>query len=130
MLTELDLFFSDSPKLLLSKYSLPEIESMFGPLNDVTVSDTYSIHEYNDYLDRFMENLWNKYGRLEFISGQIYDYVQDIYIAKENFNINDYSIMAIDRLRGMISGTPGFEELDTKIAQKISKILQKQFIVI
>ncbi len=129
MITEQDLYFSESPKLILSKYTLSEIESMFGPLDDITVAENYSLSEYDQYLDRFMENLWKKYGRLEVISGEIFDYIKGAVVPKENFNLNSYSIMALRRLQKMISGMPGFEKLDTQIAQKISSILHRQYVI-
>lgn len=130
MITERDLFFSDSPKLLLSKYTLQEIENMFGPLDDITAPEVYSLSDYDNYLNRFMQNLWRKYGRLELISGRIYDYLTDAFLDSNQLKIENYSIMSLQKLQTMISELPGFESLNSKITQKIDSVLQKDFILV
>ena len=104
---------------------------MFGPMDDQTYSLSYSLPEYDRYLDRFLQNLWRKYGRVSLINGrgnlypyQIYDEVRNLYIPREQFDPDQYSILALRRLRNQIENIPGYEMLYEFLDRKIKEALR------
>lgn len=100
VITEADIFFSTHPYVLVSKYSVEQLENWFSP-------SARNVNNAKEYKEQLINDIWEKYRRIDLIKwdpvpdAAFFDYYSQKFTSLKQFedNFNNYSIMSLYRLR-------------------------------
>jgi len=125
-LTEVELFLSDHPLLLIQNLSSLELTDRFGPISDL---------EDPQFKSLLLDQIWTKYRRIDLIKwdlqeeGLFFDYVQQKPISLSQFreDFEKYSPLARKKLRVQLERSLDrwIEEADPDLVQQVINLINQ-----